>query len=402
MSAFTRTMRAKQSRRCVHRNERGFSLVELMVSVTIGLLILAAMVALFVNTSGSNREMARANSVIENGRLAIQLVESDVVHAGFWGSHVPQFDDLTTVGVPGDVPTAVPDPCLAYTTPWSAAHKNNLIGIAVQAYDAATVCAGVILDKLAGTDVLIVRHAETCVPGLPIGPGPPFPVGGPLCEADDPVKPYIQASRCGTDPSVYVFGDSGFTLHERNCTTVAEKRKFVSSIYYIRDYAVTAGDGIPTLMRSQFDLVAGVPAFQAAVPMIEGIEGFSVELGVDNFGKTDPPVAVDYTVETDWDDPLTRTTPINRGDGAADGTFVHCTTAVPCTVAQLINVTTLKLYVLVRSRDESPGYMDTKTYRLGGGTTLGPFNDRLKRHLFVTTIRLPNVAGRRETPDAPT
>ena len=39
--------------------------------------------------------MARANSVIENGRLAIQLIESDLVHAGFWDTFVPQFDDQT-------------------------------------------------------------------------------------------------------------------------------------------------------------------------------------------------------------------------------------------------------------------------------------------------------------------
>jgi type IV pilus assembly protein PilW len=29
---------------------------------------------------------------------------------------------------------------------------------------------------------------------------------------------------------------------------------------------------------------------------------------------------------------------------------------------------------------------------------MGPFNDGFKRHLYVSTIRLPNIAGRRETP----
>ena len=73
----------------------GFSLVELMVSLAISLVILAALVALFVNTTRSNREFERANSMIENGRLAIQVLENDVIHAGFWGTHVPQFDDQT-------------------------------------------------------------------------------------------------------------------------------------------------------------------------------------------------------------------------------------------------------------------------------------------------------------------
>ena len=72
-----------------------------MVSILIGLVILAALVTLFVNTSGSNREMARANSVIENGRFAIKVLENDLVHAGFWGTFVPMFDDQTaTDGTP--------------------------------------------------------------------------------------------------------------------------------------------------------------------------------------------------------------------------------------------------------------------------------------------------------------
>ncbi len=75
--------------------QRGFGLVELMVSMAIALVILAALVALFIGTSRNNREMATANSLIENGRFAIQLLENDLVHAGFWGTHVPQFDDQT-------------------------------------------------------------------------------------------------------------------------------------------------------------------------------------------------------------------------------------------------------------------------------------------------------------------
>ena len=62
-----------------------------------------------------------------------------------------------------------------------------------------------------------------------------------------------------------------------------------------------------------------------------------------------------------------------------------------------MNVTAVKLYVLVRSREASPGYTDTKTYTLGG-TVMGPFNDDFKRHVYVSTVRLPNIAGRRETP----
>lgn len=368
--------------------QSGLSLIELMISVVISLLILAALVALFVNTSRSNREFARANSMIENGRLAIQVLENDVAHAGYWGTHVPNFDDQTSAGVPDDVPTAVPDPCLAYNPGnWTDGYVANLIGIPVQTNDDATVCGGVVTDQQPSTDVLIVRHADTCV----------LDGGSPNCEAAVAGRLYFQPTLCLTDVARFVLDTAGFTLLRRDCATPAETRRFMSSIYYVRDYAVAAGDGIPTLMRSQFDLSpGGALEHQAAVPLIEGIEGFRVELGTDVISETGD--VIDYTTAIDWADPDTRTTPVNRGDGVPDDAYVRCTALAPCTADQLMNVSAAKLYVLARSREPSQGHTDTKTYTLGADTVLGPFNDSFQRHVFVTTIRLPNILGRRITP----
>lgn len=57
----------------------------------------------------------------------------------------------------------------------------------------------------------------------------------------------------------------------------------------------------------------------------------------------------------------------------------------------------MKIYVLARSIEQSAGYTDARSYSLGGAT-LGPFNDHYKRHAFATSVRLNNVAGRRDTP----
>ena len=363
----------------------GLTLVELMVAMTISLLILAALVALFTNTSRSNREFARANGMIESGRLAIQVLEADVQHAGYWGTYVAAFDDQTAEGAPIDAPTLVPDPCLAYDpATWLPDYVNSLIGVPVQAYDDATVCPGIITDRQPGTDVLVVRHAENCVPGA-----------SPNCEAVVAGRLYFQASLCTTDLEAFKLDTAGFTLNQRNCTTLAEQRRFMSTLYYVRDHADTPGDGIPTLMRSEFDLNGGVLTHQPAVPLIEGIQGFRVELGIDDLSETGAPV--DYTAAVDWVDPDTRTSAANRGDGVPDDDYVHCTTAVPCVVGDLTNVTAVRLYVLARSRDASQGMVDAKSYTLGD-TVLGPFNDAFQRHLFVSTIRLPNVSGRRITP----
>lgn len=380
--------------------QSGFSLIELMVAMVISLLIMGAVLTLFLDVTRTNDEMAKTNIQIENGRFAIQLLQSDLAHAGFWNGYIPQFDDLAEDGVPLDAPTAVPDPCAAYGS-WNAAYITNLLGIPVQAYEQNGVpggCAGVVTNPQASTDVLVVRHAGTCDPG----------VGS--CEADTAGKLYFQTSFCEDDVGAYVLDTSGFTLHPRttvpaglaSCadpasTIFAPKRKFISSIYYIRNFSVTPGDGIPTLMRSQFDLVTGdpEPKHQPAQALIEGVEGFRVELGVDSLSKTG--AAVDYTAAINWANPANRTTPTNRGNGSPDGDFVRCTTASPCAANTLANVVAVKLFLLVRSLAVTPGYTDTKTYNLGA-TTLGPFNDGFKRHVFSTTVRLVNISGRRETP----
>jgi prepilin-type N-terminal cleavage/methylation domain-containing protein len=464
-----------------YRSSRGVTLIELMIAMTISLVILAALVAVFVNMSRATNEMAKTNSLIENGRFAIQLLQDDLVHAGYWGGYVPQFDDLTSTAVPGDAPSAVvPNPCAAYST-WDSTYRINLVATPVQSYDALPSGTGCLspLTQRANSDVLVIRHAETCVPG----------VGS--CGAAVAGRLYLQVSSCAAEANAgtaqlaasntitlsssasavdnyyvglsirtvggvglgqnrtisaytgsskvatvstawtvipdntttysfdYMLGSSTFPLHTRNCVgtgspatlpitsgTVADKRRWVSNIYYITNVVNPdkPTEVIPTLVRSQFDLAGGVLAQQAPLAMIDGIDAFRVELGIDNISKS--LAAVNYTQAVIWADPTNQVLATNRGDGAPDA-FVHCTTAVPCTAAQLANVVAVKIYVLARSRDKTPGYTDAKTYCLGeaaadgscpAANQIAAANDQYKRHVFSSSVRLINISGRRETP----
>jgi type IV pilus assembly protein PilW len=383
----------------------GFTLVEVMVSLAIGLLIVLALLALMVNVNRNNSEMVKANRVIENGRFALMLLAGDISHAGFWGGYVPGFDDLTRSTIPTDYPTAVPDPCRDYAT-WDAQYRTNLVGIPLQGYEIAdpvpaptlSVCASRVMNPKASTDVLFVRHADMqdfrCVPGA---------TG---CAAPDGDLYFQMDRQCGTTapvtPYVMDANKANLTLLQRAtasaiCTTteMAAFRKVISNMYYVRDYAVTPGDGIPALMRSQLALYSGTIQHKPADVMIEGVEGFRVEFGVDTV--SDSGGAVNHAAAIVWADATNRNSPTNRGDGIPEGAYVRCTTATPCTVAQLVNTVAVKIYVLVRADNITAGYTDTKTYALGT-TTLGPFNDRYKRHLFQQTIRMQNVSSRRETP----
>jgi len=363
--------------------QSGFSLVEMLVVVAISLLMMVAILQLFLDVTRTQDEMTKTNAQMENGRFAIQVIKDDVIHGGFWDGYIPQFDDLTAADIPTDYPlpypadpTKPPEPCAAFTA-WDAAYKTALLGIPVQVYDAVPPsCSGVVASKKAGTDVLVVRHADTTVTAIPVAN-----------------KVYFQASKCaGASPYAYVLGTGGFNLQKMTClaSAPADIRRYVATIYYIRDYSVTAGDGIPTLMRAEF--VSDGAAAWSVEPLIEGIEGLVVELGIDNV--SDSGAAVDYTVAVNWADPLNKITPTNRGDGAPDGAYVHC---AACTVAQLANTVAVKVHVLARNLEPTRGYTDSKTYQLGS-VALGAFNDGFKRHVYSTTVRLNNVSMRRETP----
>ena len=83
----------------------GFGLIELMVAMTLALILSAATLTLYLNMSRSNSELAKTNSQMEHGRLAIRLLRDDLMHAGFLDGYLPEFDDLTATAAPADYPS---------------------------------------------------------------------------------------------------------------------------------------------------------------------------------------------------------------------------------------------------------------------------------------------------------
>lgn len=359
--------------------QMGVSLIELMISVAIGLVIMAGVLQLFADMIRSSNDLENSNAQIENGRFALQVVENDLAHAGFWGGYIPEFDDLTATGAPGDIPADVPEPCKAFAL-WDDDDRAELLGIPVEVYeDVPAGCEAVITSKQANTDILIVRHAGSCV------------TGSAGCGGYIPGIVYFQPQFCGiTNDTAYesvLSNDvADFVMQNRACLAASEMRRYVSNIYYVRNDNV--------LMRVEFGGNGG-SAWGAAQPIVEGVEGFAVELGIDNV--SDSGAITDYSAEIAWADPNNKNSPTNRGDGTPDGAFIRCTTAAPCLAPILTNVVAAKLYVLVRNPSASRDYTDTKAYALGE-TDLGPFNDNFKRHVYSTTARLINISSRRQTP----
>lgn len=330
----------------------GFSLVELMVSMTIGLILLATLLVVFANASTARGELERSSRQIENGRYAVELLSDDLRIAGYFGE--------VNVGALA-APAVVPDPCSTTPAEWAAA-----MPIHVQGYDVGFGAPACIpADIKPNTDILVVRRAKTCVAG----------VAG--CEPATAGKPYVQSTLCSNEMPPYAvgrFGATAFTLKRKDCTTAAALREYLVNVYFISSNN-RRGQNIPTLMRLELTGSA-----MAQIPLVEGIEEFNVEYGMDNDGDGQPDA---YT-----------------GD-PANYTYAGCTT---CTsVNNWTNVVTAQIHVLAQSPEPSPGYIDTKIYSLGldaagNPINVGPKNDAFRRHVYGSMVRIVNPAGRRDRP----
>ena len=67
------------------RTARGLSLIELMVALTIGALMLAGAVTVYMQSRNTYRTNDAASRMQEVGRYALDVISPDVRLAGFWG-----------------------------------------------------------------------------------------------------------------------------------------------------------------------------------------------------------------------------------------------------------------------------------------------------------------------------
>jgi type IV pilus assembly protein PilW len=356
---------------------RGFSLVEVMVAITIGLLLLTGMTLIFVNSSEANRELQKTARQIENGRYAIAMISEDLRHAGFYGH-------LTAMPA---APAVLPDPCEIAST----ANLVDALAYPVQGYrtpDLATVadmsastCDNKNLLTAAnlkpGSDVLVIRRAATTN----------------LAPTDVAAlnEVYIQANAAlaqvrfgnGTTLGISNASNNGSggpsTLLLKDATTPSPIRKLNVHVYFVAPCSVGTGangicqagdDDISTLKRLELLAEAGTTKMKL-VPLVEGIEYLKMEYGVD----TSPNVP-------------------NAATGVIGDATVDAYTATP---ADWTTVIAAKVFVLSRNTEPTTGFLDDKRYALGT-VAVPAFNDRFKRHVYSTQVHLMNPAGRREIP----
>ena len=369
----------KPSRRYIHFQvglQHGLSLIELMISITIGLLILVSLSTLFINQSKSRVELDKSNRMIDNGRYALELLSNNLRLAGYYDNYVPS-----------GTPTTLYDPCITAAITNATNNLNlDILRVPVQGYNALTptntstvasppcglnYTAGTNLSLKAGSDIFTVRRASTVITANAVSDTTYLQVS--MCQTDAAAPPNNYQIISSPNTITAAFNTAVSSMHKKLCTAaganpgdgLADLRAFMVLTYFIAPSnnptvvipgsGCTVGDCIPTL--KQIDQYGNV------TPLVEGIEYMQVDYGVDT-----------------------------TGDGSTDS-YVDCP---PCVPTDWSNVVAVRINLIARNTEKTTGWSDSKSYALGIAGTVVPFNDPYKRHAYTQLIRLVNPSGRRE------
>lgn len=307
--------------------QQGFSLIEMMLAMLIGIIIMGGILSVYSNTRDIQRVSEDQIHLVSDARFAIDMISYDLRHAGvFGGTNLPS----TIQCYKGDpnCPTALVTAANDCETRW---YLDITVPIfASEASNPYTTCP--ITAHLANTDLLVVRYADS----NPIATAS-------LVASTVYVRSNYQAGELfiGTTPP---------TIPD-DTSLLTNNHLLVSRAYYVSDFTDFMGDGLPSLRR--VDLLAG-PVVQDQL-ILPGVENLQIQFGLD----TDKDQSVDQYV---------------NADQVADWTKVY----------------SARVWVLVRGRRVDNAVDTSQTFTIAGNSvSFG--NDGYRRLLMSSVINLRNM-----------
>lgn len=314
----------------------GFTLVELLVSMLLGLLLIAGMVSAYLNASrhyAYEEQMARMQ---ENGRYAMRVLSREFAMAGFYGG-IPSGVGITAASVGTDCSAG--DWALDARNPLDLINDYTGQSPPVSQHLTAFTCLDTSAIAL-NTDLVAIKRtaAEASLQrGIPAATLTSSTVDAwylrvvsGVTPAWEKLRPIDLRSRGRALPSLSYW-------------------EAISRIIFIRSYSEELRDDIPSLCM---ETLAG-DALTARC-LVEGVENLQLEFGID----------------TDEDGIPNR--------------YLAAPTA-----AEMEHAVAVKIHLLLRSIRTLSGHRDDKTYRLGA-KVLPAAHDAYLRRVLSSTVLLRN------------
>lgn len=280
----------------------GFSIIELMVAITIGLIVLAAVSTVFVSSKVNYITQESMARLQESARVAMHLMSRDIRMAGYFGC-VDDVENINNVlqgggGFPFDFEVAV-EGTEAETGKWYPSDASTAFPTSGSAVVSKVgSCPNYVGGKCTGTDAISVRLADpdskisikTAMPNtaaaLFVDPGSGLQVGDVILVSDCGSADLFQitnvqagsGTNAGKQAIVHNGGNGGGTISPGNTTPAplsrtygppgAEITKFVQRLYYVG----TGVSGQPALFRQNLD-------GSNREELVEGIQDMQVSFG---------------------------------------------------------------------------------------------------------------------------
>ena len=229
----------------------GYTLVEFMVAVTLGMMLILVVSSVFISGGKSYREDDRSARMQENGRFAMKVLTEDLSMTGMWGQVTSSSGITSTIGATcvGSVgitfdstnPVNVIDQATG-----SGANSSYSCITAANVYDPAAIVAGT-----PRPDVLVIKRVLGGKSEATTG------LSEAYLEITDGNGKLVQ-----TTPESFVGG--------------SEYWQFMPRIYYIRK---NSGDSAPTLVAKYLNNAAMGAGDES--PLVDGVENMQVEFGID-------------------------------------------------------------------------------------------------------------------------
>ncbi len=331
--------------------QQGFSLVELMVAIVLGLILVAGVIELFVNNRQVYRVQDAQSRLQENGRYAIKILSQSIERAGYLGCSTRSALNITNVlntsnAYLWDITTPIEGQEATGANSWTPAEDASITG-AVGGSDILTI------RTVEPPELRVVSHPTTGLPGSAdiIVNGGNGLVTGDIVLAHDCVAGAIFeiTSATPSNGTIAHAQGAGTTDTPGNVTQALGYNfgagwvnKIATNSFYIRN---NNNAQVASLYR--------VTAENAPVELVEGIESMQIRYGVDT-----------------------------TGNGSTDAY------QTADQVGNWNNVVSVRISLVMVSLENNLTVNGSQSYRIEGG--LVDPGDRRLRRVFTRTVTLRN------------